>query len=311
MSPENPNNDDPAGDGGQLPPPPPPPESTDPEPVFQIRQPDGSIKEMTVQQVQEHLAESAERVRGANKKFEQAAQVRKELAQYKQIMGDFAAAQAGDDAALRRLATYEQLGLTPEMVEAAIAQRNQAPSENGPQEGQQGNQQVPAQSALSDEDRQTLATARAEQQERKRVQVIDTAMKIVDKDPDLCNIISKDASGRRKEGARNFLEGAIRRRVQAGERGTTVFQSAVNDLKQHLKDWGALSVEQPGAGQDGMSQDDGSLPDALAAFDFDTTGTGQAGGVHRTSSPPQRVASSDPNFEGYLEGRLAAMMGRR
>jgi hypothetical protein len=272
-------------------------------------------KMLTPEEVKEELDKAQELVKGANKKFQEAAELRREAREHgneaEQRLQDLQRVNEGDlDACKRLLAdgTLEGLGLDAQVREYVNNM------ENSQQQAQQTAGQVPAAAPrkltvedLPEEVQDELAESRREKNKAIRERIRGQAEEFLDKDPVIGGILKKN-EGLRKRVLKE-VESALRRRAQEafdkGDRAWKptspgVLRDVSQEVRTYLKDVGWLSDTE---------QEDGSSKTARSHPSVGRTSTGNVSPLYQVEDPGKRPSARDSgDYSEWVAKKINSMI---
>jgi len=275
---------------------------------------DGTTKVMTQSEVQQALDRAEEKERGFDKKFRDLSEVRKGAEYNERVVADMAAAQRGDLDAMKRLATYPELGVTQEAVNQTLEAYEKQQQEASKPEG--GGREVATEELepldigdFTPEMQKMFRDLKNQKDKGTRERVFGNLDSYLDKDEVLGGIITDERSPealvkRTREYAREVL---LRRAAEAQRRGDATwapgpveFQRVAQDVRSWLDDVASIRGEASG---DAGERASGSIP-----------GMGRSPGsrlesLHRAKEPPKRETSRDDGvYKVSLRERLQYAM---
>lgn len=302
-----------AGDGGSQ------GDKGDPKPadkgvLYEVAAPDGDgMVKLTMPEIQERLTQTRaieqrakDKEAGGDRKLREAADIRKGAQRSQTILDDLQAANKGDAAAARRLATYDEVELTAEQAEEYIKKM-------GKQEGQ-----VPEDPPETEEERQAQAQRAKQYQDivtdynkRGWDQVHGALDAVLDSDPTIGHIMnsadSRIAGVVRR--AREEARSALQRRIGKAERENGKFLPspqnlqaiAQQEVRNFFLDLGYLEAEAGSTGKPAGQPGSGRPVPSLGAG----PPAGLPTSFQRRGESPERPEGGYTN-EGGMAGHILA-----
>lgn len=226
---------------------------------------------------------------------------KRELARSKQIMADFAGAQKGDPDAIRRLGTYQELGISKEHIDQALVALESTAAEG------EGNEEKKVNwDDLSPEIQEELLVQRDQRQIASVEKAHELLDKHLDKD-DHTGHIMRSGSPKLVKRAKDYARGELRRRAAEAKRdGLSAgfprpqdFQAIVQDVRAWSED--ILGTEPQGQASEGSKT---GMPG------IGRTPLGRNTSLYRNEEPPKRVKSEEDGYSENLLARLQAEQER-
>lgn len=249
---------------------------------------------LTPEEVSQRLERAEEKEKGADKKFRDVAERTKGFDRQQQMIADIAASQKGDVEAIRRLATYEELGFSKEAAEQTVAQIKAGTKGEGKKEGSEGAQEYEP-VGIQDLDpalQRDLQKLRSNEKTATRDKIHAELDAVLDTDKVLGDIMSSEDHSRLAGRARKYAREVLRSRAEEAARvndrlwspGPQVFKQVAQEVRTWLDD--VLSTV-----GESLSDDDGTDDTGLPGL-----GRSPRGAVRKlqlSKEPPKRVSSSD------------------
>ena len=266
---------------------------------------DGKKVQLTPAEAVARLRRADAKERGADAKFREAAADRERAAYASKVMADFQAAQKNDPQAIRRLATYPELGITTQQAEAMASQieAGRPGGEGSPEEPQEVGLDK-----LSPDLQADIKRLRAQGVEEIRSTAFKAVRAALDRDevvgPIMGHPAAAPAAKRAEAYARGVLQQIAQRALAEGNGswrpGPQDYEMVAQETRQFLVDMGIL-----GPPADGKS-------DSVRRTGLPTQGASPLGALvsrHVNAKPPQRVPSTKgEDYYDYLEKRLSHAM---